>query len=810
MLWLLGGAGAIVAVVAVGLIVLQMAIERGALTTRIDAALERALGRAVTLGPISIRPSWRLRVSVAGAAIANLPDGSQPAMARIGRLDLTLAVLPLLSGRVEVGQVTIAGAEILLERDAQGRPNWVLGEAATESGESRLVVAELRIEESRITLDERRLDITRLVLRRDDGATAIEGRVVLMGEAIAIAAEIGPWAATPPPPLRAALTGDGWRLALQGSLPRSATEADWDITLAAQADAPARLAAWAGVNAPAIGLLGAVEATARLGPGPDGIAVTEIVLRGAGIDLASVVPGLRIDTVELRAATPDAAMALAARGSRAGARVALAGTLPPFGRVVAAEPDEALPVEATITSGEASLSLRGAVTKAELPHSLVFDASLATPDLARLSPLAGVALPAIGPVTASARMGWARPAILRLDGFSIASRVLDGQGDLELALGGRLSVSGRIAARRLDLDALGTAPGAARDTARVIPNAALPAETLRGFDATVALSADRFSAGGLALRAVTTRVALAGGHLVLQPFSAGLPGGTITGRLALDASGRVPSVALSLRSSGNGIDLTVLERSLGLRTPLTGPAEIALDLQGRGATLRDLAASLHGEAGLAMVEGRLSWARLLQVGPNLAQILLPRGAPAEEAAIRCVALRLSADAGLVQSQAMLVEGPFGRIEGRIAINLHNETLAARLLPDIRVLGGVTVRTPISIGGTLAAPSFGMEPGAALAQVMADTVANRLWRSSTAELLRGASGDCAAQLRLARLGRDGRAPILPAAYVVPLVPRELQGAAQDVARGAMGATEDVLRGIGGVLGGGAGLLGGRRR
>ncbi len=44
-----------------------------------------------------------------------------------------------------------------------------------------------------------------------------------------------------------------------------------------------------------------------------------------------------------------------------------------------------------------------------------------------------------------------------------------------------------------------------------------------------------------------------------------------------------------------------------------------------------------------------------------------------------------------------------------AVNLRNERLAARLLPDVQVFG-VTVRAPVGVGGTLAAPRIGVEAG----------------------------------------------------------------------------------------------------
>ena len=127
---------------------------------------------------------------------------------------------------------------------------------------------------------------------------------------------------------------------------------------------------------------------------------------------------------------------------------------------------------------------------------------------------------------------------------------------------------------------------------------------------------------------------------------------------------------------------------------------------------------------------------------------------------------------IAQSQILLVEGEFGRIDGSLAVNLRNETLAARLLPDMRLMG-VIVRTPVTTRGTLAVPRVGVEPGAALAQLVGDTVANRLWRSSAIEFLRGATGstspggDCAAALTLARLGRAGRMPEAAATPIRPL-------------------------------------------
>ncbi len=291
---------------------------------------------------------------------------------------------------------------------------------------------------------------------------------------------------------------------------------------------------------------------------------------------------------------------------------------------------------------------------------------------------------------------------------------------------------------------------------------------------------------------------MADGTARLRPFAAVTPGGPVQGTAMLDAAATPPRVALALRSQGRGLDLAALRRARGEATGVEGHAEIVLDVQGQGATTRAVAASLSGELGVAIVEGRVAQAGMLRLGPDLLGLLMP-GAPRDGVALRCLALRMSAHEGMARSQALLAETSAGRIEGVLAVNLRTEALAARLLPDVTLLG-VRVRAPVGIGGTLANPRVGVEPGRALGQVIEDTVANRLWRDPTVEWLRGQlpgaspAGDCAAQLRLARMGADG--PVPAAERFVPGVPRELQG-----------TTQDVLRGLGGAIGG---LLGGGRR
>jgi AsmA protein len=91
---------------------------------RIAAAVRDATGRELTIGGkvgISILP---LGVSVENVALSNAPGFSAPSFATMTSLKAGVALLPLLSGKVEVTQFSLVEPSIALEVDAQGQNNW--------------------------------------------------------------------------------------------------------------------------------------------------------------------------------------------------------------------------------------------------------------------------------------------------------------------------------------------------------------------------------------------------------------------------------------------------------------------------------------------------------------------------------------------------------------------------------------------------------------------------------------------------------------------------------------------------------------
>jgi uncharacterized protein involved in outer membrane biogenesis len=774
---LLWAAGALVLLLLAAPFALRMALERGAFTAQLDAALERAAGRAVTFGDISLTLSLPPRITVRDVRIANLPGHQQPDFARIGRLEVKLALRSLLDGRVEILDLRLVGAELWLERDAAGAPNWRLGGGGGGGGG---LPSLLRIESSRLHPPDGLPDpigIETLTLRTAaDGALALQGQIRVQDEPVRLEANLAaPFA------LRATLTGEGFRLTAEGRVATGLADPAWNLALAAEVVSPARLMALLGSSA-SLPALGPLTGTARLGPGGR---LSELRVRAGA---SQPWPGLRLSAAELSAAALDQPMKLALQGERAGQRM-LAELALPAPRI-AFTTSAPMPVTARVSAGAARLTATGAFTWGDPFGAGAFDVTLNAPQLAPLGPLLGLELPPLRQVEAHGRLSRVGPAALQWNAARLTATHVAASGALRIGWGGRPSVQGQLQFATLDLDALLPAsPAPPRRAGRVIPDIALPVAGLAGVDATLDIAAERLTAAGLTWRGLRGRATLAHGQLEVTDLAVTTPGGPVSGRLGWNVASTPPRATLVLRSGGPGLDIAAIRRELGAGIGVQGPVEVSLDLRAEGATTRALAASVSGAAGLAMVEGRLSRAGMFQIGPDLARVLLLGRAPPEGVEIRCFALSLAAEAGLLRSEALLLESTAGRITGSLAVNLRNETLAAQLRPDLRVFGA-TMRAPVGIGGTLAAPTVGVEPGQALAQVLGDTVANRLWRSSTVEWLRGDKGeaDCPAQLRQARLGRAGREPAAPPA-VIPLVPRELQAPVQE-----------VFRGLGGLLGG----------
>lgn len=97
---------------------------------QIEAAAYKATGRNLRIdGDISLALLPVPKLSVKGVRFANAEGASAPDMATLDALDVQVAPLSLLSGKIQVTSLTLVKPTVLLEKLADGRGNWQIGPA---------------------------------------------------------------------------------------------------------------------------------------------------------------------------------------------------------------------------------------------------------------------------------------------------------------------------------------------------------------------------------------------------------------------------------------------------------------------------------------------------------------------------------------------------------------------------------------------------------------------------------------------------------------------------------------------------------
>ena len=189
----------ILVVIVGGLLVAPVFIPVEAYKGQIETAAREATGRELKIdGDISLSLLPRLAIEAENVSFANAPGAAEPQMASIERLAVQLQVLPLLSREVKLDRLVLVRPSILLEVDAQGRPNWVFetsSETAPETTGAPAQESEAPAEEpsgdgggaavANVALGEVRLEGGRLAYRDARSGAAYEVEDVNMDVSLA-------------------------------------------------------------------------------------------------------------------------------------------------------------------------------------------------------------------------------------------------------------------------------------------------------------------------------------------------------------------------------------------------------------------------------------------------------------------------------------------------------------------------------------------------------------------------------------------------------------------------------------------------
>lgn len=803
-----------------GVAIFVATFDVDALRPRVATAITAATGRAVTLGRIGLALTPGPTVTVENAVLANAPGGSRPDMLRVARAEAMIALWPLLAGRVELRRLILQAPELLLETDAERRPNWrfqppsrpgaseapqVARETARQLG---ILVDRLTITDGRVTWRDGRagtetsVDVARFsATPRGDAELDLAAALSVRGVSVrlsGVSGDLGRMAAagpTTPWPFRLTAESEFASVEAGGTVAAPMQGRGWQGTARLTVPALERLAAqFPGRALPPLRDVTVRAAAADVGDGDPSLG--SFLLTVGSSDLGALRPGLWLDRLSV-SVEGKAPFQVDATGRL--------GTLPLTlqGRVAPDFAAEGQPsrVDVRVVAAGGELAIAGTVAEPLTLRGV--DVGLTF----RADPVPGWL--GVGDIAGTARIALPGPLLAggaTLSALAVQSAAGDVAGEIRLEPGAGLAIGATLTSRRLTITALRqtatptSTPGAASPPnatpatarpARLIPDTALPLDLLRQGTLRLRWAIAELVANAT-LRDVTIEAAVADGR---GQFGAGLPAGRLQATVIVDAAAQPPR--LHATASGQGADAAVLLTLAGAPGAATGPLDIDLDLRGEGMGWRSLAATAAGHVGLALVDGRIDAALLRGLPTELRGLLLPPGSLTGNALpLRCGALRGNVADGTARVQTLLLELPIGRLGGDGTLNLADETLALRLLPDLR-LGPVQLRAPVRVAGTLAAPRVAVSPEAAIAGGIGALLSLQRSPDRALQELAGSLGtapvlpDCAAALAVSRGGRMGRQPtgITAQAAPIPQVTRELEGpappAVQQLLRGLLG-------------------------
>lgn len=689
-------AGGGVGLVVVGAGALLFLVDPNAHRDRIAAELQAATGRAVTLaGPISLSRSLSPALVVEGVTIANMPGGSRPQMASIGKLDVQVALLPLiLNGRLEVERLNLAKADILLETDAKGQGNWVFmpepspsapqGTPAPaaggggKSGGALPILKEVLITDSRIVYrsgkTQQRLDLTRLSFALPDGGKPVPVAVkaVLNDAPLDLTGEIGALANL---------------MSAEGAYP---------VKLKGQV---------AGLDLDASGTLG-------LGK-QQGQADGTLTVSGESLTvLKKAAPGFGINAADWPEKLPK--FTLTAQGALAGDKLNL--------------------TRAVLTTGKTEATATGTVGLSGPSFGLTLTAR--SPDLRSLvgkfptnfvyiMPEAGASLTGkltgttTAPQLADLVLDWGATRVTGRAGADLGSRIPRVTADLaspEIDLSAFLGKPGAAAASG---SSGGSAAPAKAGDDRVIPDMPLDltAITQAPVEADVKLAVARLKTGKAEVKDVSLAVALRNRQFTLRPLRLTAADGKLAADVVIEPSGK-----LWMTGEAAAVDTAQLSALLGEEPVLKTKADLSFKFSAEGKNLRALAASLDGSVGLATGPGQLVGSAAEALSSKWLTFLSLK--PADVTQISCSVVRTQFVRGQGSVQQMALDTPGLTVRGSGGLSLASETLDLRLEPQLAEGNpAAAAAVPFHVRGSFGKPS--VTPDAAATARTAVGIAQQL-------------------------------------------------------------------------------------
>lgn len=324
-----------------------------------------------------------------------------------------------------------------------------------------------------------------------------------------------------------------------------------------------------------------------------------------------------------------------------------------------ATPGKPLALTVALSANVASLRDLATAVTGTAPEGLPFD------DLSLTSTLTGT------------------PARLSLAGLKAVAGDLSATGDLLVRLdGARPSLGGTLSLPALTIDpwlppVAAPAPANAPAAATGWSKEKIDLSALKLIDLDLTLKLAGLTARGVTAGPTSLSTKLTDGKLAATLADTTIFGGTLGGRLTLDAGKQ--AIGVGLTANAKGVQAEPLLTQFAGFTRLSGSTDGALDIKASGANQQELVSALSGTVNAVFRDGAVK-------GVNLAQIVRTALGQANDAPPQTDFAELGAGAvitnGIAAVEDFRLLAPLLRVTGKGTVNLPNRSVDFRLAPKL--------------------------------------------------------------------------------------------------------------------------------
>ncbi|MCE5336518.1 MAG: AsmA family protein [Desulfobacteraceae bacterium] len=686
--FILGTVTGMIALLLVAIYFIVSSYDYNDLKPQITRAVKEATGRELKLaGNIGLKIGLNTALVAEDVSYQNAPWGSRPELAVIKKLEMQVALIPLISGKVELHRLVLVEPDILIETDKSGKLN-LLSDAAVqtakepppaEAGKKSVAASPF------LTFREVRIEKGRLAFR--------DGRSARM-----------------------------YSLSVE-KLTASSTSAE----------TPIRLELNGALNGKSLEVTGTVGSVMALNE-PHGIWPVKIECKAGKATLS--VDG------EIRDLFGDRNLAINidARGPSVTdvvelAQMAWVPDMGPFrlvGKIVGRGGSPAL--ESLVfdlgTEDRARLKLTGSIKDplARRGMDLTFD--LQGGDAARAGQLAGLQIPASGDFHISGHAVDSGEKAFQVSELKIVFAGTDLAGNADLNFAGETPrIGATLSGAKMDLRTFlpkdsgkksPQEPASRRD--RIFPANPISIEPLRVVDADLRLQAAEILTPRTTLNNTNLALTTAGGTLDVKSFKTNLGGGSLDARINVSPRGRMFALRMVLK--GEGLDLARVTKELEASRKLSGHLDLDIDVVGTGGSVAELMGSLNGKTILRVSNSRIDNKYIDLLGGDISasafRLLNPLSKKTDFAEVNCLVNGFDIKGGIAGTTGWVLDTNHITVFGEGSINLKTEALDILLKPSPKEgtgfegLGKVSVSASelakvLKLSGTLAKPSVTVDP-----------------------------------------------------------------------------------------------------